>query len=279
MFKDSSELRCLIADSKLYNKKGSSYLKQINFITRIPATIKLENECIDRAIGDNEGWEKIDEKNKIKVFPLIHYGMNQRWIIIHSNAAHERALKSVNKSVDKEKEAIEKKLSKLSKQRFACKKDAVAALGVVKKSFVYHQIQNIAINEHKVYGKAGRPRNEKGFAFLKSPEFFVSSFYVKNISRIEGLMAIMVLSLLVYSIAQRRLRMQLRKHNMTIPNQIKQPTKNPTMRWIFQLFEGIYFVTIEAKDIAKRSIEGLNELRTDVIKLLGAAVKDIYGVV
>ena len=89
----------------------------------------------------------------------------------------------------------------------------------------------------------------------------------------------MTLSLLIYSIAQRRLRKQLKLLNKTVPNQIKQSTQKPTMKWIFQLFEGIYFVIVSSGNVIKRLIEGLNELRISVIKLLGAAVKEIYNLI
>jgi transposase len=41
---------------------------------------------------------------------------------------------------------------------------------------------------------------ERGFSFLKSPVFFVSSLFVKKPSRIEGLLMVMTLALLVYSV-------------------------------------------------------------------------------
>ena len=50
---------------------------------------------------------------------------------------------------------------------------------------------------------------EKGFRFLKDPYFFTSSLFVKKPSRIMGLLMVMILALLVYSIAQRRLRLAL----------------------------------------------------------------------
>ena len=66
---------------------------------------------------------------------------------------------------------------------------------------------------------------EGGFRFLnKNPLFFVSSLFVKKPSRIQGLLMVMTLALLVYSLTQRRLRQQLATHNETIPNQIHQPT-------------------------------------------------------
>ncbi len=68
-----------------------------------------------------------------------------------------------------------------------------------------------------------------GFRFIKDPLFFVSSLFLKKPSRIMGLLMVMTLTLLVYSIAQRRLRQALETQNETLPNQINQPIKTPTM--------------------------------------------------
>ena len=124
----------------------------------------------------------------------------------------------------------------------------------------------------------GQDKTEKGFAFLKSPEFFTSSLFLKKPSRIDGLLMIMVLSLLVYSIAQRRIRNQLKALGEKIPDQINKPTANPTARWIFQLFEGINYVSIYIKKTVEHSINGLNEIREKIIRLLGDNVKKIYQV-
>ena len=55
-------------------------------------------------------------------------------------------------------------------------------------------------------GYKGQAQAEGGFRFLKDPLFFVSSLFVKKPSRIQGLLMVMTLALLVYSVAQRRLR-------------------------------------------------------------------------
>ena len=54
----------------------------------------------------------------------------------------------------------------------------------------------------------GQSHVEGGFRFLKDPLFFVSSLFVKKPCRIQGLLMVMTFALLVYSVAQRRLRRQ-----------------------------------------------------------------------
>ena len=49
----------------------------------------------------------------------------------------------------------------------------------------------------------------------------------------------MVLCLMIYSIAEWKLRTRLEEENETVPDQKRKPTKTPTMRWIFFLFQGV----------------------------------------
>lgn len=115
-----------------------------------------------------------------------------------------------------------------------------------------------------------------GFRFLKDPIFFTSSLFLKKPSRIMGLLMVMTLALLVYSIAQRRLRNALEKQNQTLPNQINQPTKTPTMRWIFQLMDGIHVVHMKIDGVFKTIVHGVNEIKRKIILLMGQTITHIY---
>lgn len=121
---------------------------------------------------------------------------------------------------------------------------------------------------------------ERGFRFLKDPWFMVDSFFVKKRSRIEALMVIMTLCLLVYNYTQHRLRSALKKENKTLPNQINKLVKNPTLRWVFQMMEGIAIVKIydPVKQILNAMITNLTELRMRIIRLLGPTACNIYGI-
>ena len=88
----------------------------------------------------------------------------------------------------------------------------------------------------------------------------------------------MSLALLVYSVAQRILRKQLEIQNETIPNQINQPTSRPTLRWIFQLLDGINIVQVNLPGQLHLSIEGINQLRRKILMLFGKQVQQIYQI-
>ena len=79
---------------------------------------------------------------------------------------------------------------------------------------------------------------ERGFAFLKDPLFLASSVFVKKPHRIMALAFIMVLCLLVYRLAEVRVRERLAAMQETVPDQLRRPTTRPTMRWLFQCFPG-----------------------------------------
>lgn len=64
---------------------------------------------------------------------------------------------------------------------------------------------------------------EGGFRFLKDPWFMVDSIFLKSPLRIEALMMVMTtLCLLVYNVAQYRLREALKGKNETLPNQLNK---------------------------------------------------------
>ena len=124
----------------------------------------------------------------------------------------------------------------------------------------------------------GQGSAERGFRLLKDPLFFTASLFVKKPARIQGLLMVMTLALLVYSIAQRRLRQQLAQQQETLPNQIGQPTATPTLRWIFQLLEGINVVTVTLQRQVRVIIEGLTDVRKKILRLFGQNVCQIYQI-
>jgi transposase len=118
---------------------------------------------------------------------------------------------------------------------------------------------------------------ERGFAFLKDPLFLASSIFVKRPERIVALSLVMVLCLLVYRLAEHRLRERLAASGQTVPNQVSKSTDWPTMRWIFQCFEGISLVGFRPPmGPPQQDIAGLEPLHEQVLALLGPAYEKLY---
>ena len=85
---------------------------------------------------------------------------------------------------------------------------------------------------------------ERGFRFLKSPEFLTSSLYLKKPERIESLLMVMTCSLMVYAAIEHLIRIQLVAKAMFFPDMKKKPTQKPTARWVFSCFQGIDLLTV-----------------------------------
>jgi len=123
---------------------------------------------------------------------------------------------------------------------------------------------------------------EGGFRFLKDPWFMVDSIFLKLPKRIEALMMIMTLTLLVYNVGQYRLRQQLKMQKTTVPNQLGKRVQNPTLRWIFQIMEGIgtvHFYDESLSRVIKEVVTNINAIRKKIIYLFGETAVKIYGLI
>ena len=123
------------------------------------------------------------------------------------------------------------------------------------------------LNEYKQ-----QQSSERGFRFLKDPLFFTSSLFLKSRRRIMALTMVMALCLLVYSLAQRKLRQALSQAETGIPNQLGKLTDKPTMRWVFQCFQSIHLVMIARQ----KQISNLTSQRRKILQFLGASCGRYY---
>src|SRR5216683_3761147 len=331
--KNSPSPRYLVADSKLYHEDNAANLKSLGFITRIPHTLKIVSQVIRQALK-MDTWQRLDEQTGYQRLELCHFGIEQRWLVVQSQAAAWRAEVTLNKAQTREHEAIEQQLFHLQAKRFETPQLAQEALAALGKKWKYHQVESSQLLEHKRYATKGRPtpktpikatewqlqarvrpdverlqqakqyhacfvlgsnieadqlsdaeviagykgqaQAEGGFRFLKDPLFFVSSLFVKKPSRIQGLLMVMTLALLVYAAAQRRLRQELARQHETIPNQINHPTNRPTLRWVFQVLEGIERVRVQVAGQVQELITGLNAVKIKILRLFGEQICHMY---
>lgn len=118
---------------------------------------------------------------------------------------------------------------------------------------------------------------ERGFRFLKDPLFLASSVFVKKPERIMALSFIMVLCLLVYRLAEFRLRSRLAETQQTIPDQVHKPTARPTIRWVFQCFEGIELLHVQTATASFVLVLRLQPVHRLILQLLGQPYEKIYN--
>jgi transposase len=121
----------------------------------------------------------------------------------------------------------------------------------------------------------GQSKVERGFRFLKDPQFMAATLFVKKPERVEALLFVMTLCLSVYAAIEFRLRQALILLNLTLPNQLGKQVKNPTARWIFACFTPITVLYINQNP----QILNLNELHRKVIGLFGPKYHKYYYVI
>jgi transposase len=95
-------------------------------------------------------------------------------------------------------------------------------------------------------------------------------------------MMVMTLCLMVYNFGQYKIRERLKEEDTTLPNQLGKEVCNPTLRWIFQLMEGIgvvYFYEALSTQHVREVITNLTQLRRKIISLFGETTERMYGLI
>ncbi|HVN55659.1 MAG TPA: IS1634 family transposase [Anaerolineaceae bacterium] len=323
-----------VMDSAGYAADNLKALKTMRWLMRVPETLAEAK----RLVRESEKAEMVSltEGYWGRAVKLTYGEIEQRWLVVFSQAAYERELHTLTKSQEKERLAAEKQWHKLSLQTFNCQQDAESAAKRFNQGWKFHQIVTEAAPITR-YAKRGRPtaedepeivgyglkgslsavsdrveaakRNlgkfiiatneldegklsavqmlsnytdqgisvERGFRFLKDPLFFADSLFLKKPERIMALIMIMGLALLIYALAERQLRLALEKNQEKIPDQKGKPTATPTIRWVFQIFEGIDILSIWVNgQRTTRQVLNLGPVHQQVLQLFGREIRKCY---
>ena len=122
-------------------------------------------------------------------------------------------------------------------------------------------------------GYRGQARAERGFRFLKDPQFLASSLYLKKPERIMALLMVMTVCLLVYAALEYRIRTVLKEQEATFPDQKGKRIQNPTARWVFHYFVGIHVLYIPGQGLM---ILNLTDEHQHLLQLLGKRYEWFY---
>jgi transposase len=123
-------------------------------------------------------------------------------------------------------------------------------------------------------GYKGQAQAERGFRFLKDPQFLACSCYLKKPERIMALLMVMTVCLLVYAAWESRIRTALKDHGATFPDQKGKPTQTPTARWVFHDFVGIHVWLIPGQ--WDYLVVHLTEAHQSLLRLLGKPYELLY---
>jgi transposase len=126
-----------------------------------------------------------------------------------------------------------------------------------------------------LHGYKGQVHAERGFRFLKDPQFFASSLYLKKPERIMALLMVMTVCLLVYAALEYRIRQELKDHEATFPDQKGKRIQHPTARWVFHYFVGIHMLCQAGQ---WPLVLNLTEEHQNLLRLLGPPYMRLYDV-
>jgi len=124
-------------------------------------------------------------------------------------------------------------------------------------------------------GYKGQTHVERGFRFVKDPEFLASSFDLKKPERIMALLMVMTVCLLVYAALEYRIRQALQGHDATFPNQTGPRVQHPTARWVFHYVVGIHLLMAPGQ---WPIVLNLTDEHRHLLLLLGKPYMALYGV-
>ena len=117
-------------------------------------------------------------------------------------------------------------------------------------------------------------RVERGFRFLKDPQFFADSIFVSKNEHIQALLMIMTLGLLVFSGLEWKLRNAMATSKVLLKNQIGKLTDKITMRYVFQIFSAIMTIILEN---GERLFYHISDQAYEILELLGERYQKTYG--
>jgi transposase len=86
----------------------------------------------------------------------------------------------------------------------------------------------------------------------------------------------MVWCLLVYRLAECRLRARLVETAQTLPDHGQKPTAHPTLRWVFPCVEGIEQLPIHTSSSSRTRVLRLQAVHCLIFSLLGPRSETMY---
>lgn len=147
-------LSYLVADSALYNAQTLRDLGDTVWVSRVPETLGTAREILLAVAGD---LMQTGEKSACRAVGVVYAGIRQRWLVIYSREARQRAEKTLRRQHLRLGEAELKAFDALRRQGFACEADAQAALDAFAKGLKLTAVTDGRVVPQARYARKGRP--------------------------------------------------------------------------------------------------------------------------
>jgi transposase len=152
--KRDHQLEYLVADSALYTAETLPTLNELCWITRVPQTLTEARQAIE--VAAPVLMESLDKESHQRL-ESAYAGVSQRWVVVYSPEAYQRAIKRVDQHFLTQSTAELKAFEALCRREFACSVDAEKALAEFKKTQTLTLVASSMIEESPHYPGRGRP--------------------------------------------------------------------------------------------------------------------------
>ncbi len=136
---------CLAA----YQRRG------LRWIMSVPSTVGEARRRLEEV--DPEELRPLAEGYRYTTFLMTYAGVKQRWLVIYSETARERAAKAVDKQLLKQGDKERKAFDELCRQTFHCPEDARRALTAFREKLGVLEVREADVIERRHYKSAGKP--------------------------------------------------------------------------------------------------------------------------
>lgn len=143
-----------VADSALYSQENLQAMKGLNWLTRVPLTLKAAQQSIENATdfqaSELQGYTIVQSDSD-------YAGVNQRWFIIESEKRRTADFEQLEKQLETTQKQAQQKLKKLCAQEFACEADALMAAQILSQELPWHELSDCTVHPKKHYERSGKP--------------------------------------------------------------------------------------------------------------------------
>lgn len=153
-----------VADAALYTEENLQQMKHLRWVSRVPVTLTAA-----KILLDNMPQEAFNQSvmSGYRIAPTCseYGGVQQRWLVVESQARKDADLKQLEKRLTKQLLKAQSELRQLLNQEFACSKDALIAAQRLSSKLPLHQLTNIHVKEIKKHTGRGRPTKDSSPTF------------------------------------------------------------------------------------------------------------------
>jgi transposase len=150
----------VVTDSAGFNREclAACQRQGLGWVMSVPATVGEARRRLEDV--DPEKLRPLAEGYRYSAFSTTYAGVEQRWLLIYSEAARERAAKQMDEQLLKQGEKERKAFAELCRETFHCPQDARRALAAFQEKLGVVEVREADVMAQRHYQSAGRPATD-----------------------------------------------------------------------------------------------------------------------